>query len=273
LPTHLDPGGKVVAPGDLSFASLHLAGADLGRVLGADQHSAGRCRGFGETGKDLDAEPTAGERSNPIEAALVEVDGRAAAVDPNRFLGQGVLRDFEDDRAFGEKNHRAVGVRITAVGDGIEAQRRVLVEPHDVGVGKDDLHSRLTGRVHAIAAYQRHVDDGLEVFVTAKRLHGGKTLEVGYVAQRGHLVLSRGHRDSAECEKKPRDQDLFHGPPPGRPQKVQMRCQYKKNFEFRNSDFEFIGNCSQPPGVGGRQFRNPKFEISRATPASASSSR
>jgi hypothetical protein len=114
---------------------------------------------------------------------LVKVDRGPATVDTNRFLGKRKLRDFEDDGAFGKEDHGAIGIGIATVGDGVEAQGRVLVEPHDIGIGKNDLHPCLAGRVHAIAANQRHVDHGLKAFVTAERLHGGETLEVGDVAQ------------------------------------------------------------------------------------------
>jgi hypothetical protein len=239
LPSHLHPGCKIIVPGDVRLAALHLTATDLGGSLGPNQHTARRCGGFGKTGNDLDPQPAAGQRAESIEAALVEIDGGSAAVDPRWLRGEGELGDLDEDRPLREEDHGSFCIGIAAVGNGIKAQGGVLVEPHRIAVSQDDLHPRLTGGVHAIAADQRHIDDCFETFLLTHRLHGRVALEVRNVAQRGHLVLARGHRYAAKRYSHSRNQDLFHGPPPGRPKRVQLRCQNITDFEFGISNFEF----------------------------------
>jgi len=85
LSPHLDPRRKVVAPGNVAFAPLHLTGAHLGGGLGTDQHATCRGRGLGEAGHDLDTQSTAGQGLESIEPAFIEVDGGPAAIDTNGF--------------------------------------------------------------------------------------------------------------------------------------------------------------------------------------------
>ena len=62
------------------------------------------------------------------------------------------------------------GIGIAAVGNSIETQGGVFVEPHRVAVSEDDLHPRLTGGVDAVSADQRHIDDRLEAVFLTHRL-------------------------------------------------------------------------------------------------------
>jgi hypothetical protein len=167
--------------------------------LGSDEHAPGRGRGLGEAGKDFDPQPAAGQGTDPIETSLVEINGGTTAIDTNRFLGEGILGDLENDRSIGEKDHGTVGLGVSTVGDGIDTQGRVLVEPHQIGVGKNDLHPRLTGGIHAVSTHQGHINDRFQAFLLVGGLHGRIALEVRDVAQRGHLVLARGHRYAAQC--------------------------------------------------------------------------
>jgi hypothetical protein len=64
------------------------------------------------------------------------------------------------------------------VGDGIETQGRVFVEPHQIGVGENDLHPRFTGGVDPIAPHQWHIDDRFQAFLLADWLNGRIALEV-----------------------------------------------------------------------------------------------
>jgi hypothetical protein len=183
LPSHLDPGCEVIVPGDVRLTSLHLTGTDLGRALRTDQDTARRSRGFGESGNHLDPQSTIGQCAESVQAALIEIDGGTASVDPHRFLGEGKLGDLDDDRPLGEEDHGSLGVGIAAVGNRIETQGRVLVEPHRVAIGEDDLHPRLTGGVDAVSTDQGHIDDRFEAFLLTHRLHGRVALEVRNVAQ------------------------------------------------------------------------------------------
>jgi len=93
------------------------------------------------------------------------------------------------------RSHGALGVGITTVGDGIEAQGRVLVEPHQVGIGENDLHPRLTGGVDANALHRpkrffgaaRNIEEGgsLTILATALIDTGSKMDEVIYEEFKG----------------------------------------------------------------------------------------
>jgi hypothetical protein len=199
LPPHFNPGSKIVIPGNVSLTPLHLTGANLGWAFGSDQHAPGRGRGLGKSGKDFDAQPTTGQRLNSIEPSFVEIDGGTTAIDPDWSVGKSKLGDLENDRSVGQKYHGALGLGVPAVGNGIETQCGVLVEPHKIGVGKNDLHPGFTSGVDPIATHQRHIDDRLQAFLLVDWHNGRIALEVWDVAQRGHFVLARGHRDAAEC--------------------------------------------------------------------------
>jgi hypothetical protein len=118
-----------------------------------------------------------------IEASLVEIYGGTPAIDPNRFAGQIEFGDLENDRTVCKEDHSAFGLRIAAESYGIETQSRVLVEPHQIGVGENNLHPRFAGGVDPIAAYERHIDNRFEAFLLADRLNSRIALEVGDVAQ------------------------------------------------------------------------------------------
>jgi hypothetical protein len=146
--------------------------------LGPDQHAPGRGRGFGEAGKYFDPQPSTGQRLDPIEAPLVEINGGTTAIDSDWFLGKSKLGDLEDDRSVGKEDNGALSLGIAAEGDGIETQGRVFVEPHQIGVGENDLHPRFTGGVDPIAPHQRHIDDRFQAFLLVGWLNGRITLEV-----------------------------------------------------------------------------------------------
>jgi hypothetical protein len=183
LPPHFDPCGKIVIPGNVSLTPLHLTGANLGCALGADQHAPRRGRSLGKAGKDLDPQPTAGQGPDPIETSLVEVHGGATAIDPDWFGGKSKLGDLEDDRPVGKEDYRALGLGISAVGNGIETQGRVLVEPQQIGIGENDLHPCFTCGVDPISPHQRHIDDCFQALFLAGWLNCRIAFEVGDVAQ------------------------------------------------------------------------------------------
>jgi len=181
--------------------------------------------GFREAGQDLDPQTAGGQGLQTVKSVLVEIDRRGARVDPRRFRGQSMLADLNDQRAVGEEDHRAFGFGITAERHGVETQSRVLIEPHRVAVGEHDFHPTLAGGVHPVARHQRHVDDGLNGFFRIGGQHRGVPFEVRDVAQRGQVVLVRGHNHTTYCQDHANDQDLLHGPPPCRRTRVQRLCQ------------------------------------------------
>jgi hypothetical protein len=183
LPSHLDPGREVVIPCDVGLGALHLAGADLGRALGTNENASSRGRGFGEAGQNFDSQSTSRQGMDAVETPLVEIDGGTTAIDPDRFLGEGKLGDLEDDRPIGKEDDGTLGIGVTTAGNSIDAQGRVLVEPQDVGIGKNDFHPRFSGGIHAVASHQRHIDDRFQALFSAGRLHGCVAFEIRDVAQ------------------------------------------------------------------------------------------
>ncbi len=121
------------------------------------------------------------------------MDRLRGAVNPHPVLLLDSGRQFQHDRAVGQKEDRSVTPGITTQGDCIQRNRGVLVHPQYGPVGQDRLHSRLSSGIQPISGHQRHVDDGFQCFLAPGRKDRGVPFEVGYVAQRGRIVLNRGH--------------------------------------------------------------------------------
>lgn len=192
-PSGLNPSGKIVPVGQAALDRRNPTSTDFGRGSRPQGDTTRRRNGLGEAFPDLDPQTTGPQNFDSEDSRSLKVYRFRSTVDSGRVQLLDGCRQLQHHRAVGKKEDRAITSSIPTEGHRIQRNGCVLIHPHHGPVSQNDLQSRLASGVQSVSAHQRHIYNGFKSFFASGRKDGCVAFQIGDVAQRGRIVLNRGH--------------------------------------------------------------------------------